>query len=76
MYSKTHQIEQVTRNLEGYAAIPLIGVTMTLCLYARSRFRPSSLLDKEVIAPCGTSVPCQLRQVVRRHGRGLEAILA
>ena len=26
---------------------------------------------KEVIAPCGTSVPCQLRPVVRRHGRGV-----
>ena len=44
---------------------------MTLCLYARSRFRPSSLLDKEVIGPCGTSVPCQLRPEVRRHGRGV-----
>ena len=44
---------------------------MTLCLYARSRFRPSSLLDKEVIAPCGISVPCQLRPVVWRHGRGV-----
>ena len=45
-------------------------VTMTLCLYARSRFRPSSLLDQEVMAPCGTSVPCQLRLAVRRHGPG------
>ena len=44
---------------------------MTLCLYARSRFRPSSLLDKEVMAPCGTSVPCHLRPAVRRHGRGV-----
>ena len=44
---------------------------MTLCLYARSRFRPSSLLDQEVIAPCGTSVPGQLRPEVRRHGRGI-----
>ena len=44
---------------------------MTLCLYARSRFRPSSLLDKEVMAPCRYSVPCQLRPVVRRHGRGV-----
>ena len=26
---------------------------------------------KEVIAPCGTSVPCQLWPVVRRHGRGV-----
>ena len=26
---------------------------------------------KEVIAPCETSVPCQLRPVVRRHGRGV-----
>ena len=26
---------------------------------------------KEVIAPCGTSVPCQLRPEVRRHGRGV-----
>ena len=26
---------------------------------------------KEVIAPCGSSVPCQLRPVVRRHGRGV-----
>ena len=25
---------------------------------------PSSLLDKEVMVPCGTSVPCQLRPVV------------
>ena len=32
---------------------------------------PSSLLDQEVIAPCGTSVPCQLRPEVRRHGRGV-----
>ena len=30
---------------------------------------PSSLLDKAVMAPCGTGVPCQLRPVVRRHGR-------
>ena len=45
--------------------------SMTLCLYARWRFRLSSLLDKEVIAPCGTSVPCQLRPAVRRHGRGV-----
>ena len=44
---------------------------MTLCLYARSRFCPSSLLDKEVMAPCGTSVPSQLRPVVWRHGRGV-----
>ena len=40
-------------------------------LYARSRFRPSSLLDQEVIAPCGTSVPCQLIPVVWRHGHGV-----
>ena len=26
---------------------------------------------KEVIAPCGTSAPCQLRPEVRRHGRGV-----
>ena len=26
---------------------------------------------KEVIAPCGTSVPCQLKPEVRRHGRGV-----
>ena len=26
---------------------------------------------KEVIAPCGYSVPCQLWPVVRRHGRGV-----
>ena len=25
----------------------------------------------DYIAPCGTSVPCQLRPVVRRHGRGV-----
>ena len=49
----------------------LAGVTMTLCLYAQSRFRPSSLLDQEVIAPNGTSVPCQFRPEVRRHGRGV-----
>ena len=49
----------------------LAGVTMTLCLYARSRFRPSSLLDLEVMAHCGTSVLCQLRPVVRRHGCGV-----
>ena len=54
---------------EGYA--DMVHNTMTLCLYARSRFRPSSLLHKEVIAPCGTSVPCQLRPMVRRHGRGV-----
>ena len=47
------------------------GLTMTFCLYARSRFRPSSLLDKEVMAPCETSVPCQLRPAVRRHGHGV-----
>ena len=49
----------------------LAGVTMTLWLYARSRFRPSSLLDQEVIAPCRYSVPCQFWPVVRRHGRGV-----
>ena len=32
---------------------------------------PSSLLDQEVIAPCGYSVPCQFWPVVRRHGRGV-----
>ena len=48
-----------------------LHVTMTLCLYARSRFRPSNLLDKEVMATCGYSVPCQLRPVVRRHGCGV-----
>ena len=26
---------------------------------------------KEVIAPCGTNVPCQLRPEVRRHGLGV-----
>ena len=49
----------------------MVHNTMTLCLYARSRFRPSSLLDKEVIALCGTSVPCELRPMVRRHDRGV-----
>ena len=29
-----------------------------------------SLLDQVVMAPYGTSVPCQLRPAVRRHGRG------
>ena len=43
---------------------------MTLCL-SRSRFRSSSLLEKEVMAPCGTSVPYQLRPAFRRHGRGV-----
>ena len=47
------------------------GVTMTLWLYARSRFRLSSLLDLVVMAPCGNSVPCQIWPVVRRHGRGV-----
>ena len=32
---------------------------------------PSSPLDLEVMAPCGNSVPCQLRPVVRKHGRGV-----
>ena len=32
---------------------------------------PSSLLDKEVMAPRGYSVPCQFWPVVRRHGRGV-----
>ena len=31
----------------------------------------NSLLDHEVIAPCGYSVPCQFWPVVRRHGRGV-----
>ena len=32
---------------------------------------PSSLLDLEVMAPRGYSVPCQFWPVVRRHGRGV-----
>ena len=40
---------------KGYVA----GVTMTLfCTHGRVS-GPSSLLDHEVIAPCGYSVPCQ-----------------
>ena len=40
-------------------------------MYARSRSSSSSLLDSEIMPPCGTSVPCQLRPVVRRHDRGV-----
>ena len=47
------------------------GVTMTLCCTHGRVSGPSSLLDLEVIAPCGNSVPCQLRPVVRRHDRGV-----
>ena len=36
------------------------GVTMTLYLYARRVSVPSSLLDLEVMVPCGYSVPCQI----------------
>ena len=37
----------------------LAGVTMTLfCTHGRVS-GPNSLLDHEVIAPCGYSVPCQ-----------------
>ena len=39
--------------------IVLTGVTMTLfCTHGRVS-GPNSLLDHEVIAPCGYSVPCQ-----------------
>ena len=39
--------------------LPLAGVTMTLfCTHGRVS-GPNSLLDHEVIAPCGYSVPCQ-----------------
>ena len=39
--------------------IILAGVTMTLfCTHGRVS-GPNSLLDHEVIAPCGYSVPCQ-----------------
>ena len=34
------------------------GVTMTLCTHGRVS-GPSSLLDQEVMAPRGYSVPCQ-----------------
>ena len=51
--------------------LPLAGVTMTLfCTHGRVS-GPNSLLDHEVIAPCGYSVPCQFWPVVRRHGRGV-----
>ena len=43
---------------------------VSVCTHGRVS-GPSSLLDQEVIAPCGTSVPCQLRPEVRRHGRGV-----
>ena len=56
-------------SLRSKGVVTLDHLTMTLCLYARLRFRPRSLLDKEVMAPCGYSVPCQLRPVVRRQGR-------
>ena len=47
------------------------GVTMTLfCTHSRVS-GPNSLLDHEVIAPCGYSVSCQFGPVVRRHGRGV-----
>ena len=37
----------------------MVGVTMTLvCTHGRVP-GPSSLLDHEVMAPCGNSVPCQ-----------------
>ena len=49
----------------------MAGVTMTLfCTHGRVS-GPNSLLDHEVIAPCGYSVPCQFWPVVRRHGRGV-----
>ena len=46
-------------------------VTMTLfCTHGRVSGL-SSLLDLEVMAPRGYSVPCQFWPVVRRHGRGV-----
>ena len=47
----------------------LTRVTMTLCCTHGRVSGPSSLLDLEVIALFGNSVPCQLRPVVQRHGR-------
>ena len=59
------------------------GVTMTLfreslgsncdSLFARTVAFPVQVAywAKEVIAPCGYSVPCQIWPVVRRHGRGV-----
>ena len=49
----------------------LAGVTMTLFCTHGHISGPSSLFDQEVISTCGTSVPCQLRPEVRRHGRGV-----
>ena len=56
----------------------MAGVTMTLfsnydSLFVRTVAFPVQVAYwiKEVIAPCGTSVPCQLRPVIRRHGRGV-----
>ena len=54
---------------EGKRALPPPPYD-SYCTHGRV-FGPSSLLDLEVIAPCGTSVPCQLRPEVRRHGRGV-----
>ena len=42
-------------------------------LFARTVTHPVQVAywTIEVMPPCGTSVPCQLRPVVRRHGRGV-----
>ena len=56
----------------------MAGVTMTLgsnydSLFVRTVAFPVQVAYwiKEVIAPCGYSVPCQFWPVVRRHGRGV-----
>ena len=54
----------------SYDSLIVAGVTMTLCTHGRVS-GPSSLLDPEAMAPCGNDVPCQLRQEVPRHGRGV-----
>ena len=57
--------------LAGIELGTLAGVTMTLFCTHGYVSGPSSLLDPEVIAPCGNGVPCQLCSVVWRHGRGV-----
>ena len=79
-YRGPPQILVFSRNIYGassdqflrllYGGVTM-GVTMTLfCTHGRVS-GPSSLLDLEVMAPRGYSVPCQFWPVVRRHGRGV-----
>ena len=51
--------QQIIDHIQINNYISVAGVTMTLfCTHGRVS-GPNSLLDHEVIAPCGYSVPCQ-----------------